>query len=72
MQKGMTDEDADFYNHADCFPKDMDKRYGKGNWREMPQDENGDLTENCRGGCYEWRDEAGRWLPEPSFYTEWV
>lgn len=72
MQSGMTDDDGDFYNHEECFPKDMDERYGKGNWRSMPEDENGETHENCLGGFYEYRDdEKSEWKPEPSYYTEW-
>lgn len=63
---GYTDDDADFYNCEECFPKDMDERYGKGNWRAY--DDDGDC--NYMGGYYEfYRD--GEWQSEPSYYTEW-
>lgn len=66
MNKGYTDDDADFYNCEECFPKDMDERYGKGNWRAY--DDDGDC--NYMGGYYEYfRD--GEWEAEPSYYTEW-
>ena len=72
MQSGMTDDEADFYNHVECFDKDMDERYGKGNWRNIPEDENGEVNENWLGGFYEYReDENSEWEPEPSYYTEW-
>lgn len=68
METGYTDDDADFYNCEDCFPKDMDERYGKGNWRT--QDDCDDP--NCMGGWYEYLDKkTGKWKPEPSYYTEW-
>lgn len=66
MNKGYTDDDADFYNCEECFPKDMNERYGKGNWRTYDND--GDC--NYMGGYYEYyRD--GKWQAEPSYYTEW-
>lgn len=64
---GYTDDDADFYNCEECFEKDMDERYGKGNWRPY-EDEDGDC--NCKGGYYECFID-GKWQPEPSYYTEW-
>lgn len=64
---GYTDDDADFYNCEECFPKDMDERYGKGNWRTY-ESENGDC--NWQGGYYE-RLVDGKWEAEPSYYTEW-
>lgn len=64
---GYTDDDADFYNCVECFPKDMNERYGKGNWRGY-ESEDGDC--NCRGGFYE-RFINGKWEAEPSYYTEW-
>lgn len=67
MQEGYTDDDGDFHTHVECFPKDMDERYGKGNWREIPDGECNDL-----GGFYEYRESAdSEWEPEPSYYTEW-
>ena len=71
MQSGMTDDDGDFYNHEECFPLDMDERYGPGNWREMPTGEDGCPEENVLGGYYEYRDRNGKWEPEPSYYTEY-
>ena len=67
MQAGYTDDDADFYNCEECFPKDMDERYGKGNWRTY-EERNGDC--NNMGGYYEYL-ENGEWRDEPSYYTEW-
>ena len=67
MQVGYTDDGGDFYNCEDCFPKDMDERYGKGNWREY-DDEDGDCNE--LDGYYEYLED-GEWQPEPSYYTEW-
>ena len=64
---GYTDDDADFYNCEDCFEKDMDERYGKGNWRPY-ESEDGDC--NWQGGYYE-RFIDGKWEAEPSYYTEW-
>lgn len=69
MQSGMTD-DGDFYNHEECFPLDMNDRYGEGNWRASV-DEDGESVENRMGGYYEYRDKNGEWKPEPSYYTEW-
>lgn len=63
MDRGYTDDDADFYNCEECFPKDMDERYGKGNWRSCGE-------ENSMCGFYEYLDKDG-WNPEPSYYTEW-
>lgn len=68
MDTGFTDDDADFYNCEDCFPKDMDERYGKDKWREYSS-EDGDC--NSLGGFYEYMNEDGEWEPEPSYYTEW-
>lgn len=67
MNKGYTDDFADFYNCEKCFPKDMDERYGKGNWRTYEG-----LGDDCNelGGFYEYLDN-GEWCPEPSYYTEW-
>lgn len=64
---GYTDDYGDFYNCEECFPKDMDERYGKGNWRPY-KSEDGEC--NWHGGYYE-RFIDGEWEAEPSYYTEW-
>lgn len=68
MEAGYTDDEADFYNCEECFEKDMNERYGAGNWREQ-----NDFDEpNYLGGWYEYFDKkTGKWKPEPSYYTEW-
>lgn len=60
---GFTD---DHIHHAfceDCFIKDMNERYGEGNWRSAEE-------ENEEGGYYEYFQD-GEWLPEPSYWTMW-
>lgn len=65
IQAGYTDDDGDFFNCEDCFELDMNERYGKGNWRELEE-------ENRLGGYYEFReDEECEWEAEPTYYTEW-
>ena len=72
MQEGMSDDEGDFFEHTECFPKAMDENYSPGNWREMPQDDPENPVENCRGGYYEYREsEDSEWEPEGSYYTEW-
>lgn len=69
MNKGYTDDCADFYNCEDCFPKEMDRYYGNDNWREYK-----DGYDDCNslGGRYEYFDlETREWEDEPSYYTEW-
>ena len=70
MEQGYTDDDADFYNCEECFPKDMNERYGEGNWRAQSKEDYGDDC-NYMGGFYEYKNKNGEWEPEPSFYTEW-
>ena len=68
MNKGYTDDDTDFYNCEECFPKNMDERYGKGNWRDYKSE---DDDCNYKGGYYEYLNN-NKWLPEPSYYTDWL
>ena len=64
MTAGFTDEYGETYFCCYTeFAADMDKRYGKGNWRET---EDPDAHH-----CYEYRDENGEWVSEPSYHTEW-
>lgn len=67
ITKGFTDDEGDFYNCESCFTKDMNERYGEGNWRAY-KSEDGDCNEV--NGFYEYL-ENGEWKPEPSYYTEW-
>lgn len=69
MDRGYTDDDGDFYNCEECFPKDMNERYGEGNWRAQSKEDYGDDC-NYMGGFYEYF-RNGEWEPEPSYYTEW-
>lgn len=69
INKGYTDDDGDFYNCENCFPKEMDRHYGKGYWRTYKDD-----YEECNalGGHYEYFDsETREWEDEVSYYTEW-
>lgn len=67
MERGYTDDDADFYNCEKCFPKDMNERYGEDYWREMDSEE-----PNYMGGFFEYFNrETREWEAEPSYYTEW-
>lgn len=70
MEQGYTDDDADFYNCEECFPKDMNERYGEGNWRAQNEE---DYRDDCNymGGFYEYKNADGEWEEEPSYYTEW-
>ena len=69
INKGYTDDCGDFYNCEDCFTKEMDKYYGKGNWRKY---EDGYDNCNALSGHYEYFDsETREWENEPSYYTEW-
>lgn len=67
MNVGYTDDGADFYNCCNCFEKDMDERYGKGNWRMYESD---DGKCNYLGGYYEYLEDD-RWVADSSYYTEW-
>lgn len=68
MQEGFTDDAGSFYNCEDCFPVDMNERYGEGNWRPTDGGE-----ENEDEGYYEYRESPDSpWEPEPSYYTEWI
>lgn len=65
MVEGWTDNEGTTYFCTEQeFSKDMDERYGVGNWRREPS-----------GACdwaYEYRNDANApWLPEPSYFTEW-
>lgn len=67
MQSGYTDDVGDFHCCSDeCFEKDMNERYGDGKWRK---NKNGMV--NSLGGYYEYLNINNRWVPEPSYYTEW-
>lgn len=65
MDRGWTDEFGDtYFCKKEEFIADMDRRYGKGNWRVEPTGK--------FGWHYEYREGPDRlWMPEPSFYTEW-
>ena len=59
MVDGMTDL-CDFYTHeGDCFTKEMDATYGKGNWHET-------YDEGECGGFYE-----ADGIDTGIFYTDW-
>lgn len=69
INKGYSDDVGDFYNCEDCFPREMDRYYGKGNWRAYKDDCE---DYNALSGCYEYFDsDSKEWESEPSYYTEW-
>lgn len=69
INKGFTDDYADFYNCKKCFPKEMDKHYGINNWRSYKNEYD---ECNSHGGMYEYFDtKLNTWEDEPSYYTEW-
>ena len=69
INKGFTDDYADFYNCEKCFPKEMDRLYGINNWHSR-KNKYGEY--NSHGGTYEYFDtKLNTWEDEPSYYTEW-
>lgn len=67
ITKGYTNDVGDFYNCEQCFTKEMDNHYGKGNWRAYKSK---DGNCNSESGFYEYLED-GEWKPESSYYTEW-
>lgn len=63
---GYTDDyGCTYFCTYEEFAADMDERYGSGNWRPEPV--------GNKEWCYEYRDNADcEWIPEPSYYTEWI
>lgn len=66
VREGMTTADGDFYVHEKkCFPKFMDKIYGKHKWMQ--------INDDGEGGYYIYSDDSlvGGYSGTGIFYTEW-
>lgn len=76
MDTGYMCENSDFYACSEeCFAKDADERYGKGNWKPVDEMTSEDWK-NAVGYFdsethFAYLNEENKWEADYSFYTEW-
>lgn len=67
VNAGMTDSYGTFYAHEKCFPKYMNRSYGKHKWMAL-----GNGEEDGYGGYYiASADVVGGYEGTGIYYTEW-
>lgn len=65
MDEGWTDDyGTAYFCSKDEFVANMNRAYGEGKWREEPTGE--------EDWCFEYLNTDGKWMPEASYWTQWI